>query len=121
MLPKSPTGKSLPAAALAHLEFTFVIDPRGRITTFAASVALQRLGWGDDLVGRNCQVALACRDLQGRSLCEICLGLRARRPRTERTRPPGVIGAPAAGADVLVPTSTAQRLARRLVRVSGRV
>jgi hypothetical protein len=102
------------------LRFRFDIDRDGKILGFQASSALERLGWGRSLVGKRCYVALACRDLDGRPLCHLCVQRRAGAPdavQYART----VARLAGSDGDVVVSRSTVRRLPERQLAIEGEV
>lgn len=102
------------------LGFRFDIDPDGKILGFRASSALERLGWGRGLVGRLCYVALACRDLEGRPLCDLCAEMRAA-PLNEGEHPRELARLAGSNGDVIVSRSSVRRLPRRHLSIEGEV
>ncbi|HZP97394.1 MAG TPA: hypothetical protein VFC31_13830 [Candidatus Limnocylindria bacterium] len=102
------------------LRFRFDIDRDGNILGFQAAPALERLGWGRGLVGRRCYVALACRDLEGRPLCHLCVQMRAAPPDAAQN-PRTVARLAGSGGDVVVSRSSVRRLAQRHLAIEGEV
>jgi len=103
-----------------RLRFRFDIDRTGKILGFQASSALERLGWGQGLVGRRCYVALACRDLEGRPLCHLCVHMRAAPPDAVQ-HPRTVARLAGSNADIVVTRSSVRRLPQRHLIIEGEV
>jgi len=102
------------------LRFRFNIDRDGRILGFQAAPALERLGWGRGLVGSRCYVALACRDLEGRPLCQLCVQVRAAPPDAmQRSRT--IARLAGSDGDIVVSRSSVRRMPQRHLAIEGEV
>lgn len=102
------------------LRFRFTIDREGKVLGLQASSALERLGWGQGLVGRRCYVVLACRDLEGRPRCDLCIQMRAAAPDAGE-RPRGAARLAGSSGDIVVSRSSVRRLPQRHLAIEGEV
>jgi hypothetical protein len=107
-------------ATQPSLRFRFDIDRHGKILGFQTSSALERLGWGRALVGKRCYIAVACRDLDGRPLCHLCVQTRAAAPDAVQ-HPRAVARLAGSDGDVIVSRSTVRRLPERHLAIEGEV
>lgn len=104
--------------AVGSISFRFVIDRAGKILSFEGSPALERFGWSRVLGGRPCYVELACRDLEGRPLCDLCVRMRAAPPNAGE-RPRAAARLAGSGGDVVVTRSSVRRLPQRHLSIEG--
>lgn len=98
------------------LSFAFVIDAKGKIIHLETDPALRALGWDEALLGRSCYLTVACRDLSGASLCDVCTVARAGGPGAPPWRRPMAFMT-ATGGEVLARSSRVRRLLKRRLRV----